>query len=590
MFGLHLRYIFALFFLFLFGALFFTSDYILPKICVWKSNQLVNLSKVYLDDSLDNAGGLIDEGIRLARIAHLLNSSNSETLSNYIRLNYRINPANALLDWSKSIEMDQNQEKHLELLNKSITTLKDKSLSLNERSISAEVSYKSINHLMKDKDWKSDPDNLLLFCELLAETGKADNARTHLMDLLDKYPAHPEAVFLLTRLCVHLKDDTQLIELGRSLASLSSQKNDTGLAAIRHMTLLHLLNPLSSRSLDRCIELLQNNPEAKPIDFMRIHALQYASTNDRVVRNQIVEKCASLFDLEDDKNLSVFSTWLARLGDFHNLLKYLSSSKARIDENLFRLRMNALAQVGDFESIHTEVTNAPLIPTLWRMVVEARTFSLQNKTKEALEVLDRLLPLLDDDPREVRNVCFFLEYSKDINGLCHVLERLSDQSIHARFALLKLLEHRSDTASISDLQNWLEKLSIINPEDNMVLISKLYLKILNPKLPTPSTQLDELIIQVQKLLERSQLPQVRITLALGHLRNNQPDKSLVALGPAKDWREWINSRAAWSLIASQVYKLNKDSEKSMVLRDGVDFDKLDFAEKESLESLFPSLF
>ena len=61
------------------------------------------------------------------------------------------------------------------------------------------------------------------------------------------------------------------------------------------------------------------------------------------------------------------------------MIDFLPSSKARVDEDLFKFRMNALAQVGNLDRIHAEVANAPLIPTLWRMVVEARAFAMQNK-------------------------------------------------------------------------------------------------------------------------------------------------------------------------------------------------------------------
>ena len=46
------------------------------------------------------------------------------------------------------------------------------------------------------------------------------------------------------------------------------------------MTLLHLMQPLSPSSLDKCIELLQVNKQAQPIDFLRIHALRFASTQN----------------------------------------------------------------------------------------------------------------------------------------------------------------------------------------------------------------------------------------------------------------------------------------------------------------------
>ncbi len=590
MFGLHLSYIFTLLCLAIFGTAFFTVDLYLPKIRNWKSAKLFQQSKIYLDENIDNAGGLLDEGVRRGRIAHLLNPEDQETLYNYVRLQFRTNPAQALLKWSSALQNIEDLEKRSELLDKSLLTLKDDELPIQDRKVAGEVSYREINRLMQNPVWSADPDNILLFCELLAETGKAEQARERLVELLDEYPLYPEGVFLLTRLTVHLKDNTKLIEIGRSLASLSAQRNKTGVDAIRHMTLLHLLNPLSPSSLDRCIELLRSNPDAEPIDYMRIHALQYASTTDDQKRKEIVFQCSALFDMENRKELLIFSRWLARLGEFPRLIEYLPFSKARVEEDLFKLRMNALAQVGDLERIHTEVANAPLIPTLWRMVVEARAYAMQGKYEDSMDVLDRLIPLLGDDPREVRAVCLYLEASKDIRGLCHVLEKLTTQPIHARFALTKLLQHRAGSADIIELQNWLEKLAEISPDDPTLHISTLYLQLLNPQLPSPSNQLNELLEEAKSMTERTSLLHARITLALGHLRNDAPDQALVALGRPENWRQWTNTRGAWSFLASQIYRLNKDSEKAMVLSKEVNFARMDRAEKESLQALFPSQF
>ena len=312
MFGLNLSYIFTLFCLLIFGAAFFTIDLYLPKIRKWKSSELFQQSKIYLDESIDNAGGLLDEGVRRGRIAYFLNPQDQETLYNYVRLQFRTNPSEALMNWASALEKDDNLENHNELLEKSLQTLKNDELSLKDRKIAGQVCYRVIDKLMQIKTWTSDPDNILNFCELLAETGKAEQAKKKLSELLDEYPLYPEGVFLLTRLTVHLQDRSKLLEIGRSLASLSSQRNKIGVDAIRHMSLLHLLNPLSKSSLDRCIELLQSNPVAKPIDHMRIHALQYASTQNEKRREEIVFQCSALFELENRKELLIFSRWLAR--------------------------------------------------------------------------------------------------------------------------------------------------------------------------------------------------------------------------------------------------------------------------------------
>ena len=118
MFGLHFSYIFTLFFLLVFGTAFFTVDLYLPAIRNWKSAKLYQQSKIYLDETIDNAGGLIEEGARRGRIAHLLNPNDQEILFNYVRLQYRTNPAKALLKWSVALENITDVEKRSELLQK----------------------------------------------------------------------------------------------------------------------------------------------------------------------------------------------------------------------------------------------------------------------------------------------------------------------------------------------------------------------------------------------------------------------------------------------------------------------------------------
>lgn len=590
MLGFHISYIFSLLALLLFGTAFFTADFYLPQIRVWKSNILFQQSKIYLDETIDNAGGLLDEGVSRGRLAHLLNPSNQEILLNYIRLRFRTHPAQALLVWAKALENEKDSENRSELFSKCLSTLKNEELSLNDRRISGEIAYGQVNILMQLSDWANSPDNILMFCELLAETGKPKEAHARLSELLDEYPLYPQGVFLLARLTVHLKDDSKLIEVGKALASISAQRNEVGVEAIRHMTLLHLLNPLSANSLQKCIELLQANPQSNPIDYLRIHALQYAVSNQNAEKEKIIKECSRLFDLTNAKELFVYCRWLARLYEFSAILEYLPPSKARVDENLFKIRMNALAQEDELESIHAEVANAPMIPTLWRMVVEARAFSLQGKYDESIEVLDRLVPLLGDDPRKVRAVCFYLESSKDILGLAHILEKLIDQSIHTRFALSKLLQHRAGSAPLHKLIEWIDRMSKINPEDPNLQISNIYLNLLDPELISPSVNLNEFIETADSLLSQTNLPQARITLALAHLRNGSADKALVALGRPEDWRQWTNSRGAWSYIASQIYRLNKDSGKAIILSENVNFAKMDRAEKESLQALFSSQF
>ncbi len=590
MFGVNFSYIFSILLLGLFGCIFFTTGFYLPKIRAWKSSKLYQQSKIYLDESIDNAGGLLEEGVRRGRIAHLLDSANQEILIHYFRLLYRTKPSQALLEWSKAPNNLKNIEIRTELFEKSLKTLKDDTLSLTDRRVAGEVCYTESQELLKNLIWAQNPDNRLGYCELLAETGKAELAQEEVSKLLEEYPLYPEGVFLLARLTVHLKDKSKLVEIGKALATLSSQRNKNGVEAIRHMTLLHLLNPLSYKSLVHCVELLKANPEAEPIDYLRIHALQYAVITNSDEREAIIAQCSKLFDLHNPKDLFIFCRWLARLYEFRAILEFLPASKARLEENLFKLRMNALAQNGKLEEIHTEVANAPMIPSIWRMIVEARAFAMAGKYDDSIKVLDRLIPILENDPREVRAVCLYLEASKDIRGLSHILEKLIKQPIHARFALSKLFEHRAGSVGLKKLILWVEQLALIKPNDPNLKTSLLYLQLLDPSLDAPSLALNDLIKEATSMSKNTQHPQARISLALAHLRNNSPDKSLVALGAPEDWRSWSKSRGAWSFIASQVFRLNNDSEKALVLKKDVEFTSMDRAEYESLKALFPDQF
>ena len=68
-----------------------------------------------------------------------------------------------------------------------------------------------------------------------------------------------------------------------------------------------------------------------------------------------------------------------------------------------------------------------------------------------------------------------------------------------------------------------------------------------------------------------------------------PDLALVALGRG-ELEKLEGSRAAWAFISAQVFKLNHDSEKALVVSSKVDFKKMDRAERESLQKLFPEEF
>ena len=263
-----LSYLTSLLFLFVFTVVFLSVDFFMPHLREWKSGKMLLQTKVYLDESIEQGSGLLEDGVRKAKFAFLLDPESEETFENYNLLLFRTNPSVALNNWSSDLENRGDEiEKRIKLFDKGLITLRDDTLTPAHRKRAGEVAFTQMKRLTQIDSWIEDPQNALMVCNLLAETGNQSAALEQVNRILENYPGHPQALFLLTRLSVHLNDTSKLPRIGQELALLSAQRDETGIEAIRHMTLLHLMQPLSPSSLDKCIELLQVNKQANPSTF-----------------------------------------------------------------------------------------------------------------------------------------------------------------------------------------------------------------------------------------------------------------------------------------------------------------------------------
>ena len=75
-----LSYLTSLLFLLVFSILFFSIDFFMPHLREWKSGKMLLQSKVYLDESIEQGSGLLEDGVRKAKFAFLLDPESEETL------------------------------------------------------------------------------------------------------------------------------------------------------------------------------------------------------------------------------------------------------------------------------------------------------------------------------------------------------------------------------------------------------------------------------------------------------------------------------------------------------------------------------
>ena len=585
-------YYLTLFFLASFAMAFFLAPTFMPHVLEWKAHKLVERSTVYKSDNLANTTGLMETGISQARIAMLLSPDDIDVTRNYVELLSKADQLRAILEWERMLQHPQATLADREnLVRHCLNIARDqaKDLGQNQRLLAMTVAKRQLLELVAKTDWNIHTDNLLLRAEFLAEAGEPRESLKIVTKLLEQTgEGSPAVTFLYAKLATHLGNPKHLGNAGRLLADLALRPDETGREAIQHMTLLHTALPLATQGLEHCLKLLHANPKCKSIDFLRLHALRFDSAKQDRDRAAILQECSELFDLEDNRELEVYCRWLGRLRAFPHMLQELPPARARLDENLFKLRMSALAMFERHEEMENELANAPAISLRWRLTITARVFALSGDFAKAAEALDQLLSVLGKDTRLILSTCRYLEVTGDIRSLCHLLEKLVEKPGLRRYALDKLLEYRASSAPLSDLRSWISKLRNIHIDDPHLYNAELYFELLDSTVP--KSGIANIAKQANDLLAVHNEHSFRITAALAHLLNEEPDKALLALGNLSDWHTWRETRPAWIVICAQTLRKNQDTQTAKRLESGISFKNMDLAERQALASLFPDSF
>ena len=590
--NLPIPYLLAMFVLASFATAFFTAPSYLPIIRKWKAETLVNDSEMFKSESLTNTTGLMDTGIHKAKIAMLLLPEDVNVARNYVELLTHTAPLKAILEWKKILLLKgANSEDREMLVLHCLKVARDKDANprRNPRNFAMLAAREQLEVLEADAKWRSFSEHKLLLAEFLAEAGKPLESIEIVTQLLEqkKEDSHG-VVFLYAKLAAHLGQTQYLGKAGKLLAKFAPRPDETGIEAIRHMTLIHTAIPIANQGLGRCLELLNINQHAKPIDFLRIHALRFDSASQEHDKRAVLEECAEIFDLKDNSQLEIYCRWLGRLRAFSRLLEELPATRARLNEELFKLRMNALAVLERRDDMKNELANAPAIPSQWKLIISVRLHSISGDFDKASSDLDQLLKEVGKDTRRTLSTCRYLEESGDIRSLCHILESISDEPGLRRYALEKLLQYRASSAELHEIRYWISKLRKLHSEDPNLQNAELYFELLDPS--ASKNKISDLVNKTNRLLTDNKDRSFRITAALARLRHEEPDKALVALGDISDWRTWRETRPAWILICSQVLRQNQDTQTAIRLESSIAKDSIDLAERKALASLFPDSF
>jgi hypothetical protein len=272
------------------------------------------------------------------------------------------------------------------------------------------------------------------------------------------------------------------------------------------------------------------------------------------------------------------------LNAFEAVTEYLPLLKARLDQDLFIIRSNALLRIGHFNQLEDELDSSPIIHTRWLLTMEARIQSMSGNFADAEDTLDRLFAFLENDSLLLRSTANYFEQSGDIRSLFYFLHKIKRISTHKKYALSKLLQHGFRTETLEDLINWSEELFAMDEANKILGQHNLYLKLLEPDIKPSSTNLSMLLDQAIKMDSESDNFQSKINLALAHLRNDSPELALKALGNSNEWLSLEQQNPSWKWIIAKILEKNQIDRVSTTRENLFDF--MSRAEKESLTAIF----
>ena len=571
----------------------------------WQAKKLLDQSKGYQAiGKLKSAQSHDEDAIKTAEKAYLLAPANMEIARNLAIVYYKSDPVKGLAHWESITRMPGatlDDRIHLVKLalkgaNETTAQSREQKRRFNaDRLYFLEIARRQLALLSKDNRFRERRKFQMTAAEYLAEAGEPETALLAVQKLRSKENGKDPLVDLLfCRIAIRTNRPELVDEAVALLHKLANRGGSSAVEAIRHFSLVHLVRRLTKEEIVQLQVLLeQNNPSV--VDKLRLLALELNVTKDASERNRVIDKCASNFDLSVDADLAIYCNWLGKMGQLEALVEVLTVGRASRSEDLFRIRLAALANLGRFDNLEIELEQSSLLQGYWRHAFRARALSAGGKFAEVKIRLNKLVDAIYDDERKVIIVCKWFAESGDEPSLCYILERLSSDTPYEVFCSEGLLRYRGASAKLEDIQKWITILARAKPIDLKLQNVRLYWDLLSPN-PTKDQLKEWLAISKRHLTRAPANLQFRITTGLAFLRNDLPVEALSVLdnssrpGESSSRPSWKLARPAWAKIYAVALAQNQRTEESIDLINSLAKRSSSSAETQSLTKIFPFNF
>lgn len=368
----------------------------------------------------------------------------------------------------------------------------------------------------------------------------------------------PEGVPLLYVQLTQISPDPAVQQEGVDyLLALSGRQDDLGLEALR---VLSRYPKNTEQQWGSIIGGLKHHPSGTRKDRLLGMALEYQKTGDR---EALIDGTKALFDLSDAEDQVELGRWLNQNSLYEETVILVDPKLARKRKDLFLIWVDALAVTNQWSRLKGILQDSSIpLDSFLRHLFLARVYAEEGDFRRTDIEWDKVRLNAGSDPDRL---WFLVDYAEKL-GLVpqaqETLERLTELSGDTRKAYEKWLILEKQQGDVAGMNEVLGRMHAYYTKDTAVLNDFLYTNFLLKKDVKSSL---ERAIKLQKT--DPNLLAYRITVALGYLRTNEPQKALMLFEGFKV--PWGEVRPGWRAVFVAVLRANGLDEAANKIVDGL---------------------
>jgi hypothetical protein len=333
------------------------------------------------------------------------------------------------------------------------------------------------------------------------------------------------------------------------LRKLSVRSDPLGLRALRALSAY----PFPGETPDDVAQIagqLQNHPLATIDD--KLTALTLRGMLPGANEDSLIQAARDLFAPGDPNALVDIGRWLINQGKNAAVLKLIDANTALTRRDLFLIRLDALAGVGNWQAVDDVLNGKDLpIPEELHLLFEFRAQTELGHPERADLAWEKVRDKVEDNPAKLRDVA---DYAMKLNldeFARPALQKLTEDPAQRRTAFEQLvsLERRAhNTQALHDVLTDMQRIYI---DDPVVANDLLYTGFLLGD-ATPDK-----IAEAQKLSDHPPIMlSYKVTLALGYLTAHDPAAAAKVFSDLPTAIDWTTQYNAWRAVEIGILRAN----------------------------------